>query len=129
MKRNPPSSSRHARPALGTAGRRRTTLAVVIAATSMLALATVVLPSDADAASRQTLATTTTNGWVTGVVVDRHGDPVQGALVNALNPREVPEAGVVPDVTDRRDHTDAAGHFRVRQAGPGYLVQICQVEP
>lgn len=129
MKYSPPASPRPGQARLASAGQRRTALAVVMAATALLALATLVAPGDADAASRQTLTPSTSHGWVTGVVVNRHGDPVKGALVNALNPREVPEVGVVPDVTDRRDHTDANGHFRVRQAEPGYLIQICQVDP
>ena len=68
-------------------------------------------------------------GFVTGTVVDRYGDPIAGALVNALSPSEVPEAGVLPDVTDRRDRTSATGRFKVRQAGPAYLIQICFPEP
>jgi protocatechuate 3,4-dioxygenase beta subunit len=65
-------------------------------------------------------------GWVTGVVVDGHGQPVVGALVNAIGPGEVPELGIIADQTDRRDWTDAQGRFRVRQAEPGYLIQVCQ---
>ena len=69
-------------------------------------------------------------GWVTGVVVDIDGNPIKGDLVNALGPREVPEAGILADHTDRRDITDANGRFRVRQASPhGYLIQICDPEP
>jgi protocatechuate 3,4-dioxygenase beta subunit len=66
---------------------------------------------------------------VTGTVQDRFGNPIQGALVSALNPLEVPEGGAIPDTTDRRDRTATDGGFRVRQAGPGYLVQICTPEP
>lgn len=65
-------------------------------------------------------------GWVEGVVVDRTGDPVAGALVNVLRSREVPETGLVPDVTDRRTVTAADGTFRVRQGAGGYLVQVCE---
>ncbi len=129
MKHSPTSRRRHARARLVLPVQRRMTLAVVIVAVTLLSLAALVIPSDADAAASQTVTSATSRGWVTGVVVNRHGDPVEGALVNALNPREVPEAGVVPDVTDRRDHTDAHGRFRVRQAAPGYLLQICQVDP
>ena len=63
-------------------------------------------------------------GWVTGVVVDRSGDPVEGALVNVLPPREIPEFGMLDETTDRWDVTGADGTFRVRQhqrrlPGPG----------
>jgi hypothetical protein len=68
-------------------------------------------------------------GWITGVVVDAEGRPVQGALVNAVRPDEVPEVGIIKATSDRRDWTNANGRFRVRQAAQGYLVQICQVEP
>lgn len=64
-------------------------------------------------------------GWVTGVVVDRSGDPVEGALVNVLPPREIPEFGMLDDTTDRWAVTDADGRFRVRQDRHGFLVQVC----
>ncbi|KAA1426809.1 carboxypeptidase-like regulatory domain-containing protein [Nocardioides antri] len=64
-------------------------------------------------------------GWVTGVVVDRTGAPVEGALVNVLPPREIPEFGMIDDTTDRWAVTDADGQFRVRQHGKGFLVQVC----
>lgn len=65
-------------------------------------------------------------GWITGTVVDRHGDPIKGVLVNVLGPREVPEVGIIAAETDRRDWTNARGTFKVRQAKNGFLVQICQ---
>jgi Carboxypeptidase regulatory-like domain len=68
-------------------------------------------------------------GWVTGTVVDGNGDPVEGALVNALRPREVPEAGIIAATSPRRTWTDPDGAFRIRQAAPGYLIQICDPEP
>jgi hypothetical protein len=68
-------------------------------------------------------------GWVTGRVVDQSGKPVAGDLVDAIGPREVPEAGIIAPRTDRRTWTDADGRFRVRQAAPGYLIQICDPEP
>jgi Carboxypeptidase regulatory-like domain len=60
------------------------------------------------------------------VVVDGRGQPVVGALVNAIGPREVPEAGIIRERSDRRAWTDDTGTFRVRQARHGYLVQICE---
>lgn len=65
-------------------------------------------------------------GWVEGVVIDRAGDPVAGALVNVLRSPEVPETGLVPDETDRRTVTADDGSFRVRQGTGGYLVQVCE---
>ncbi len=65
-------------------------------------------------------------GWVQGVVVDRAGDPVAGALVNVLRFPEVPEVGLVPEQTDRRTVTADDGAFRVRQGAGGYLVQVCE---
>ena len=64
-------------------------------------------------------------GWVSGKVIDSVGRPVRGALVNVLQPREVPEAGVLPDKSARRAVTGPRGKFRVRQAKQPYLVQIC----
>jgi hypothetical protein len=63
-------------------------------------------------------------GRVTGRVVDGNGDPVAGALVNVLRPREVVERGIVAAETARRAWTKANGRFSVRQAGQ-YLVQVC----
>ena len=68
-------------------------------------------------------------GWVTGVVLDGNGDPVEGALVDAIRPSEVPEAGILAETTDRRTWTEPNGTFQVRQAAAGYLVQICDPEP
>ena len=65
-------------------------------------------------------------GWVKGVVVDRAGHPVAGALVNVLRSAEVPETGLVPEETDRRAVTADDGTFRVRQGTGGYLVQVCE---
>ena len=65
-------------------------------------------------------------GWVQGVVIDREGDPVAGALVNVLRSPEVAETGLVPDETDRRTVTAGDGSFRVRQGAGGYLVQVCE---
>jgi hypothetical protein len=67
-------------------------------------------------------------GWVTGVVVDADGQPIKGALVNAVRPDEVPEAGIIKAKSDRRDWTNAHGRFKVRQPAQGYLIQICQIE-
>lgn len=67
-------------------------------------------------------------GWVTGVVVDRSGNPVEGALVNVLPPREIPEFGMLDDSTDRWDVTGADGTFRVRQDDRGFLVQVCEAD-
>lgn len=68
-------------------------------------------------------------GWVTGVVVDADGQPIKGALVNAVRATEVPELGILADQTDRRDWTNASGEFRVRQAKGGFLLQVCTPEP
>ncbi|KAA1420189.1 hypothetical protein F0U44_07115 [Nocardioides humilatus] len=68
-------------------------------------------------------------GWVTGTVVDTHGDPVEGALVNVLPPREIPELGMIDDRNQRWTVTDADGKFRVRQDDRGFLVQVCEAEP
>lgn len=68
-------------------------------------------------------------GWVTGVVVDRSGDPVEGALVDVLPPREIPEFGMLDETTDRWDVTGADGTFRVRQHQGGFLVQVCDADP
>lgn len=64
-------------------------------------------------------------GWVTGVVVDAAGDPVAGAMVNVLPPKEIPERGILDETSDRWTTTDAEGRFRVRQAARGFLVQVC----
>jgi hypothetical protein len=68
-------------------------------------------------------------GWVTGTVVDTHGDPVEGALVNVLPPREIPELGLLDDHNQRWAVTGADGSFRVRQDDRGFLVQVCDAEP
>ncbi|HYG94628.1 MAG TPA: carboxypeptidase regulatory-like domain-containing protein [Nocardioides sp.] len=68
-------------------------------------------------------------GWVTGVVVDTAGNPVEGAMVTVLPPRQVPERGVLDPRTSRTDLTDAAGEFRVRQSSRGFLVMVCEPEP
>ncbi|MEZ0577589.1 collagen binding domain-containing protein [Nocardioides sp. MH1] len=68
-------------------------------------------------------------GWVTGTVVDAHGDPVEGALVDVLPPREIPELGLIDDHNDRWAVTGADGKFRVRQDQQGFLVQVCDAEP
>ena len=113
---------------------RSVTALAALAAVTQLALAQA-RPAEADTTTRPGASAATaaapaaTRGWVTGTVQDRFGEPIKGALVSALNPVEVPEAGALPDTTDRRDRTAADGSFRVRQAGPGYLVQICTPEP
>lgn len=68
-------------------------------------------------------------GWVTGVVVDADGDPVAGAMVNVLPPKEIPERGILDETSDRWTTTDAEGRFRVRQAEQGFLVQVCDQDP
>lgn len=68
-------------------------------------------------------------GWVTGRIVDEAGSPVAGALVNVLDPGEVPEHAIRADESDRRANSDAQGRFRVRQSAKGYLVQVCQPHP
>ncbi len=86
-------------------------------------------PPAATSAAPATADAETSGGWVTGVVVDGNGDPVAGDLVNALGPKEVPEAGIIGH-TDRRTWTDKNGAFRVRQPDRhGYLVQVCNPEP
>ncbi len=65
---------------------------------------------------------------MTGTVVDRSGAPVEGALVNVLPPREVPEFGMLDETTDRWDVTGADGRFRVRQDSRGFLVQVCDAD-
>lgn len=97
----------------------RFTLAAAAVLTAGLATTLPVLTSPSAAADPSGL------GWVTGVVVDRSGDPVEGALVNVLPPREIPEFGMLDDTTDRWAVTDADGRFRVRQGRHGFLVQVC----
>jgi hypothetical protein len=92
------------------------------AAVCVLAVTLLAGPSEAVAPLTQRVEV----GWVTGVVVNGKGQPVVGALVNAIGPREIPEHGIVADQTDRRDWTDEQGRFRVRQAKSGYLIQVCQ---
>src|SRR4051812_16013975 len=96
---------------------RSVTALAVLAAVTQVALAQA-RPADAGTTSRpvataDTTSSTVTRGWVTGTVQDRFGNPIKGALVNALNPVEVPEGGALPDTTDRRDRTAADGSFRV----------------
>lgn len=93
-----------------------------VAAVLAAGLATI-LPVVSSPASAQ--ADPTGLGWVTGVVVDRSGAPVEGALVNVLPPREIPEFGMIDDTNDRWAVTDADGEFRVRQDRRGFLVQVC----
>ena len=68
-------------------------------------------------------------GWVTGTVVDTHGDPVEGALVDVLPPREIPELGQIDEHNDRWQVTGEDGTFRVRQDDAGFLVQVCDADP
>lgn len=98
-----------------TFGRRRPLLA---AAAIALALAGLLVPGQATAQAER--------GWVTGTVVGTDGKPVAGALVNVLEPREVPERGIIAEETDRRTWTDTDGSFRVREGRTGYLVQVCE---
>jgi len=108
---------------------RKTVMAGSVAA---CLLSAVVFTSPSQAAPRHLVAgaPAAEAGWVTGVVVDANGDPVVGDLVNALGPREVPEAGILAEESDRRDRTDRNGEFRVRQtASAGYLISICDPEP
>lgn len=100
----------------------RLTLTAAAIAVGMTALGPLTaLPPTASAAD-------TGPGWVTGVVVDSSGNPVEGALVNVLSTREVPDLEIMGD-TDRRAYTDAEGRFRVRQDGRGFLVQVCDNHP
>ncbi|HWJ81224.1 MAG TPA: carboxypeptidase-like regulatory domain-containing protein [Nocardioides sp.] len=75
------------------------------------------------AASPSTAAEAT--AWVTGTVVDGDGDPVAGALVVALPPRRIPDGGVLDESAETWTTTAADGSFRLRQAAPGFLVQVC----
>lgn len=75
------------------------------------------------------IAAGTGPGWVTGVVVDTSGNPVEGALVNVLSAREIPDLEILDSSTDRRAYTDADGRFRVRQDARGFLVQVCDHHP
>jgi protocatechuate 3,4-dioxygenase beta subunit len=106
-----------------------------LAAAAAIGPFTVALPGVADAATNTSTWTAGAGvaagqqGWVTGTVVDRHGDPLDGVLVNALKPVEVPEAGPLSTPSARQDLTDASGTFRVRQAAGPFLVQICTPEP
>ena len=97
-------------------------VAAVLTAGLATTLPLVTSPAPASASSQ---ADPTGLGWVTGVVVDRTGAPVEGALVNVLPPREIPEFGMIDDTTDRWTVTDADGEFRVRQDRRGFLVQVC----
>jgi hypothetical protein len=66
-------------------------------------------------------------GWVTGVVVDASGAPVEGAMVNVLTPSRIPERGVLDETADTTDVTDAEGRFRVRQEAR-FLLQVCDLD-
>lgn len=101
-------------------------LSLATAAVLTAGLSTTLAPLTATATAAAPPAGT---GWVTGVVVDRAGDPVEGALVNVLPPREIPEFGMIDDTNDRWDVTGADGSFRVRQDQRGFLVQVCESEP
>ncbi|WP_183092646.1 carboxypeptidase-like regulatory domain-containing protein [Nocardioides stalactiti] len=100
----------------------RLTLATAAVVTAGLAPTLPALAGSATAAAPTTMAGP---GWVTGVVVDDAGNPVPGALVNVLAPREVPGLEILGD-TDRRAVTDSEGRFRVRQDPRGFLVQVCE---
>lgn len=104
-----------------TSGRRRPLLG---AAATVLGLLTVIAPGVAVGQ-----AATPERGWVTGTVLGLDGEPVAGALVNVLEPREVPELGVLDTQTDRRTWTGTDGTFRVREGRTGYLVQVCEPLP
>lgn len=106
-----------------TAGRLSLAAAAVLTA-GLPTVLTSALPSASATASAPA-----GTGWVTGVVVDRSGDPVAGALVNVLPPREIPEFGMLDETTDRWTVTAADGTFRVRQDPRGFLVQVCESEP
>lgn len=106
---------------------RSTSARALVAAGLAVASAVAIDPAPAHAADAAR-SSADGRGRVSGVVVDQDGEPVVGALVNALGPREVPEVGIIAARTDRRTWTDEEGHFSVRQAKPGYLVQICQPE-
>jgi len=75
------------------------------------------------------VAADTGAGWVTGVVVDPSGNPVEGALVNVLSAPDIPDLEILDPSTDRRAYTDADGRFRVRQDTRGFLVQVCEAYP
>ncbi len=103
----------------------RTTVMAVAAAACLASAVALAGPSRAITGTPETKP-----GWVTGVVVDAHGDPVVGDLVGALGPREVPESGILAESSARRDFTDRNGAFRVQQtSGSGYLLAICNPEP
>ena len=99
---------------------------LTVASAAALVAGPLAVPPDSRADS---IAPPAHRGWVTGTVLDGNGAPVVGALVNAIGPREVPEAGILAATTPRRAWTDSNGAFRVRQAAPGYLVQICDPDP
>lgn len=102
---------------------RTAALAVTALAAALPTLSAVTLSPAAAAPDADQL------GWVTGVVVDADGSPVKGAMVNVLPPREIPEAGILDEGTDRSTVTGADGRFKVRQAAQGFLVQVCDNDP
>jgi len=105
---------------------RSRTVSRLIVALGVVAGLTQLAPAAAQSSGAP--AALVTPGWVTGTVVDEHGNPIRGALVNVLGPREVPEVGILAATTDRRDWTDSNGRFKVRQGKNDYLVQICHPE-
>ena len=94
------------------------------AALPLAALLGALLPTPATGADTDT---STEAGWVSGVVVDESGAPVEGAMVNVLTPSWIPERGVLDETADTTDVTDAEGRFRVRQE-PRYLLQVCDLD-
>ena len=115
---------------------RRGALAT-LAAAAVLGPLTVAVPGVADAVTTAPVRTAGAShellagqqGWVTGTVVNRHGTPIEGALVNALKPGEVPEAGPLDAPNTRQDRTADDGTFRLRQTAGPFLIQICTPEP
>lgn len=103
--------------------------APTLSALTMTVAGTIFVAGGPSATAGAAAADNTAQGWVTGVAVDSAGKPVEDALVNVLQPLEVPETGLVPDRTDRRTWTAADGSFRVRQGRGAYLVQICHPDP
>ena len=114
---------------------RRGALAT-LAAVAVLGPLTVAVPGVADAVTTAPVRTAGCHellagqqGWVTGTVVNRHGTPIEGALVNALKPGEVPEAGPLDAPNTRQDRTADDGTFRLRQTAGPFLIQVCTPEP
>ena len=83
----------------------------LIVAVGVVAGLTQWAPASAEPAQSSTAADPA--GWVTGTVLDGAGNPIKGALVNVLGPREVPEVGIIAATTDRRGWTNAQGRFKV----------------